>query len=77
MEQQVTFGLIGNMAIVPKQKMKYVLYKRPVFKEILEDTRRDRYNGILTWALDRLSRNAGDLGSLVDLLTPPSNTYTT
>lgn len=42
--------------------------QRPVFKEILDDIRRGRYNGILTWAPDRLSRNAGDLGSLVDLM---------
>jgi site-specific DNA recombinase len=42
--------------------------QRPVFKEILEDIRRDRFNGILTWAPDRLSRNAGDLGSVVDLM---------
>ena len=42
--------------------------QRPVFKEILEDVRRDRFNGILTWAPDRLSRNAGDLGSVVDLM---------
>jgi DNA invertase Pin-like site-specific DNA recombinase len=42
--------------------------QRPVFKEILEDIRRGRFNGILTWAPDRLSRNAGDLGSLVDLM---------
>ena len=42
--------------------------QRPVFKAILEDIRRQRYNGILTWAPDRLSRNAGDLGSLVDLM---------
>lgn len=42
--------------------------QRPVFKEILEDIRRGRYTGILTWAPDRLSRNAGDLGSLVDLM---------
>lgn len=41
---------------------------RPVFKELLEDIRRSRYNGILTWAPDRLSRNAGDLGSVVDLM---------
>ena len=40
----------------------------PVFKELLEDIRRQRFNGILTWAPDRLSRNAGDLGSLVDLM---------
>lgn len=42
--------------------------QRPVFCEILEDIRRGRFNGILTWAPDRLSRNAGDLGSLVDLM---------
>jgi site-specific DNA recombinase len=42
--------------------------QRPVYKEILEDVRRGRFNAILTWAPDRLSRNAGDLGSLVDLM---------
>jgi len=42
--------------------------QRPVFLEILEDLRSGRYTGILTWAPDRLSRNAGDLGSLVDLM---------
>lgn len=42
--------------------------QRPVYKEILEDVRRGRFNGILTWAPDRLSRNAGDLGSIVDLM---------
>jgi len=115
METQANIGLIGNMAVVPVTKIKYVLYarksteseerqilsidsqikemlqlaerenleiidirreahsakdsgQRPVFKEILEDIRRQRFNGILTWAPDRLSRNAGDLGSLVDLM---------
>lgn len=42
--------------------------QRPVFKELLEDIRGERFNGILTWAPDRLSRNAGDLGSVVDLM---------
>lgn len=42
--------------------------QRPVFKELLEDVRRGRYTGIMTWAPDRLSRNAGDLGSVVDLM---------
>src|SRR5579864_6823567 len=42
--------------------------QRPVFKELIADIGRGRYNGILTWAPDRLSRNAGDLGSLVDLM---------
>ena len=42
--------------------------QRPVFKEILEDIRNKRFNGILVWHPDRLSRNAGDLGSLVDMM---------
>jgi site-specific DNA recombinase len=42
--------------------------QRPVFKELLQDLRRGRFNGILTWNPDRLSRNAGDLGSVVDLM---------
>jgi len=42
--------------------------QRPVFNEIIKDVRAGRFNGILTWAPDRLSRNAGDLGTLVDLM---------
>lgn len=41
---------------------------RPLFVEILKEIREGKYNAILTWAPDRLSRNAGDLGSLVDLM---------
>lgn len=41
---------------------------RPVFKELIHDISEERFNAILTWAPDRLSRNAGDLGSLVDLM---------
>ena len=39
---------------------------RPVFEEIVKDIDSDIFNGIITWAPDRLSRNAGDLGKLVD-----------
>ncbi len=42
--------------------------QRPVFMKLIEDIRSSKFNGILTWAPDRLSRNAGDLGSLVDLM---------
>ena len=42
--------------------------QRPVFNKILEDIRERKFNGIITWAPDRLSRNAGDLGALVDLM---------
>ena len=42
--------------------------QRPVYNEMLAEVRAGKYNGILTWAPDRLSRNAGDLGSIVDLM---------
>ncbi len=42
--------------------------QRPVFLEIIKGINDGKYTGILTWAPDRLSRNAGDLGSLVDLM---------
>jgi site-specific DNA recombinase len=42
--------------------------QRPVFNELIKDIREKKFTGILTWAPDRLSRNAGDLGSLVDLM---------
>jgi len=32
------------------------------------DLRADKYQGIITWATDRLSRCAGDLGLLIDLM---------
>jgi len=42
--------------------------KRAVFNQMLSEIREKKYNAILTWAPDRLSRNAGDLGSVVDLM---------
>ena len=46
--------------------------QRPVFKQIIEDVERERFNSILTWAPDRLSRNTGDLGAIVDLIDKKS-----
>jgi DNA invertase Pin-like site-specific DNA recombinase len=42
--------------------------QRPVFMQLLTEIRSGEVNSVLTWAPDRLSRNAGDLGSLVDLM---------
>lgn len=42
--------------------------QRPVYNKLLQGIRNDEYNAILTWAPDRLSRNAGDLGAVVDLM---------
>lgn len=42
--------------------------QRPVLNELISDIRKGLFQGILSWAPDRLSRNAGDLGTLVDLM---------
>lgn len=42
--------------------------RRPVYNKMLKGLANDEYNAILTWAPDRLSRNAGDLGAVVDLM---------
>lgn len=40
--------------------------QRETYNELIKGLEGGDYNAILTWAPDRLSRNAGDLGSLVD-----------
>lgn len=42
--------------------------QRPEFNKLLLGIAEGKYNSILTWAPDRLSRNAGDLGRIVDLM---------
>jgi len=42
--------------------------QRPIYNKMLAEVREGKFNAILTWAPDRLSRNAGDLGSIVDLM---------
>lgn len=55
-------------------KLKYCLYARKSSESderqanLLLGVIEGRYNSILTWAPDRLSRNAGDLGRIVDLM---------
>jgi DNA invertase Pin-like site-specific DNA recombinase len=67
------------LAVAEQEKLEIVEVKReshsakeagarPVFNEIVEDIRIGKYNGVLTWAADRISRYAGDLGRVVDLM---------
>ena len=42
--------------------------QRPVYNDMLAGIAKGEYNAVLTWAPDRLSRNAGDLGGIVDLM---------
>lgn len=41
---------------------------RPKFKQLLEDIRSDKIDGIITWHPDRLSRNMKEAGEIIDLL---------
>jgi len=42
--------------------------QRPVFNQMIQEVKLGKFNGILVWHPDRLSRNAGDLGAIVDLI---------
>ena len=42
--------------------------QRELFKKLLDEIETGIFSGIVTWSADRLSRNAGDLGMLVDLM---------
>src|SRR5579872_5660046 len=42
--------------------------QRVIYNELMTEIRQGKFTGILTWAPDRLSRNAGDLGAVVDLI---------
>lgn len=42
--------------------------QRPIFNEMVEEIRIGKFNAILTWHPDRISRNAGELGIIVDFL---------
>lgn len=42
--------------------------QRPMFNKMIEEIRQGKFDAILAWAPDRLSRNAGDLGKIVDLM---------
>jgi len=62
---------INNLEIVDVYKESHSAKDsglRPIYNKLLMDIHRGKFNGVLTWAPDRLSRNAGDLGILVDLM---------
>lgn len=54
--------------IVQESKSAKATGQRPQFNQLLQRIANGEANSILTWAPDRLSRNAGDLGSIIDLM---------
>jgi site-specific DNA recombinase len=64
-------AVIENLEIVITKRESHSAKEagqRPIFNEIIEDIKQKKFDGILTWAPDRISRNAGDLGRIVDLM---------
>jgi DNA invertase Pin-like site-specific DNA recombinase len=41
---------------------------RPKFKKMIEDIKRGKYSGIISWHPDRLARNMKEAGEIIDLL---------
>lgn len=70
-KEMQTMALREELNIVAKRQESFSAKQsgcRPIFNQLLKDIRNGEFDAILTWAPDRLSRNAGDLGSLVDLM---------
>ncbi len=82
-DERQTASLGAQMAEMTKLAMKHNLEvvhvieesksakqaeNREGFTELLTGLMNDEWNAVLAWAPDRLSRNAGDLGRLVDLM---------
>lgn len=64
-------ALVDNLDVVSRKQESHSAKEagqRPVFNEIIEELKQGKFNGILTWAPDRIARNAGDLGRVVDLM---------
>ncbi len=70
-KEMTTLAIRDNLEIVEVRRESHSAKAsgtRPVFVQLMQDLREEKFNAILTWAPDRLSRNGGDLGALVDLI---------
>lgn len=70
-KEMETMAARDNLEIVEIKKESHSAKEagqRPVFNEIVDEIKSGKFNGIITWAADRISRNAGDLGRIVDLM---------
>lgn len=54
--------------IIQESKSAKATGQRPQFNQLLQRISNGEANAILSWAPDRISRNAGDLGSIIDLM---------
>lgn len=68
MQQQAKKEKLNIVEIITESHSAKESGQRPEFSRLLQGVDDKKYNAILTWAPDRLSRNAGDLGRIVDLM---------
>ena len=59
---------LSIVEVIRESRSAKASWVREWFNALMEGLRQQRYNSILSWAPDRLSRNAWDLGSVVDLM---------
>lgn len=58
----------GRIPILHEEKSAKISDKRPIFRQMLDDTVQGKYDGIIAWAPDRLARNMKEGGEIIDLL---------
>ncbi len=68
MKEKAKREKINIVEIVTESHSAKETAQRPKFNYVLDNLYKGKYNAIITWAPDRLSRNAGDLGRIVDLM---------
>jgi site-specific DNA recombinase len=59
---------LNIVEIIRESHSAKVTGQRPEFNKMVKGIQSGKYNAILTWSPDRISRNAGDLGMIIDLM---------
>ncbi len=68
MKQQAKREKLNIIEVITESHSAKETGQRPEFNYMIDMINQGKYNAILTWAPDRISRNAGDLGRIVDLM---------
>ena len=42
--------------------------KRPLFEQMIRDFKSGKYQGLITWSPDRLSRNMKNAGEIIEMI---------
>jgi site-specific DNA recombinase len=61
-------GLQAAYVYPPESQSAKVSGKRPIFDRMLEDIRKGKYEGVISWSPDRIARNLKEAGEVLDML---------